>query len=115
MQWFGGMALGDASVTRMASIVAIENTLLMAIPRSDFEMAVRAYEAGKAITALDTLQSTAYFHDCPLASLKRLAAVSSIHEFPAGELVVAQDTPAHSLVIVISGSLHVYVLTRVAT
>lgn len=41
MQWFGGMALhSDEGCTRMASIVAIENTLLMAIPRSDYTIAV---------------------------------------------------------------------------
>ena len=136
MQWFGGMALGAEDTTRMASIVAIENTLLMAVPRRDYEAAVvravvwcevvrtvspltppwflqRAYEAEKSITALQTLRETPYFRHCPPQALKRLAAASSIHEHAAGELVVAQNDPAHSLIIVIEGSLHVYARWRI--
>lgn len=72
----------------------------------------RAIEAEKSVTALETLRETPYFHSCPESALRRLAAASSIHEHAAGELVVCQDSAAHSLVIVIDGSLHVYVLGR---
>ena len=50
MQWFGGMALHtEDGCTRMASIVAIENTLLMAIPRSDYSIAVVRVQAPRIV------------------------------------------------------------------